>query len=123
MTEWGQSPITIRTRRFGSKKHNWTLTPFSPEYVDAMWRMLQQETPEDFVVATGKLSSLEEFVAAAFAAKGLDWHAHVSFDPTLARPTDLAGFAGDARRATERLGWTASVRMPEVAKLMAGSEP
>lgn len=95
---------------------------WAPEYVDAMWRMLQQDAPEDLVLATGTLASLEDFVAAAFAAAGLDWHAHVSFDPALARAADVAGFAGDARRAAERLGWRASVRMPEVSRLMLENE-
>ncbi|MGE0873740.1 MAG: GDP-mannose 4,6-dehydratase [Burkholderiales bacterium] len=95
---------------------------WAPEYVDAMWRMLQQDAPEDLVLATGTLASLEDFVAAAFAAAGLDWHAHVSFDPALARAADVPGFAGDARRAAGRLGWRASVRMPEVARLMLENE-
>ncbi len=95
---------------------------WAPEYVDAIWRMLQQEKPDDFVVATGTLSSLEEFVAAAFAAEGLDWHDHVSFDAALSRPTDLVGFAGDAGRAAQQLDWTASVRMPEVAARMVSNE-
>jgi len=95
---------------------------WAPEYVDAIWRMLQQEKPDDFVVATGTLSSLEEFVAAAFAAEGLDWHDHVSFDAALTRPTDLVGFAGDAGRAAQQLDWTASVRMPEVAARMVSNE-
>jgi len=95
---------------------------WAPEYVEAMWRMLQQANPDDYVVATGTLSSLEEFLAAAFAAKGLDWHDHVTFDPGLARPTELARFAGDARRPAERLGWTPSIRMPEVARLMVKNE-
>jgi GDPmannose 4,6-dehydratase len=95
---------------------------WAPDYVEAMWRMLQQAYPDDYVVATGMLSSLEEFLVAAFAAKGLDWHDHVTLDPSLARPTELAGFAGDARRAAERLGWTPSIRMPEVARLMVQNE-
>ena len=96
---------------------------WAPEYVDAMWRMLQQEGPGDYVVATGKLSSLEEFVAAAFAAAGLEWHAYVTCDPALTRPMDLEGFAGDSRRAAECLGWTAAVRMPDVANRMVRAEP
>ena len=71
---------------------------WAPEYVDAMWRMLQQDKAADYVVATGKLTSLEAFVAAAFDAVGLDWHDHVTTDPSLNRPTDLKGCAGDARR-------------------------
>ena len=91
---------------------------WAPDYVDAMWRMLQPEAPRDFVIATGRLSSLQEFVASAFGAVGLDWRPHVAFDPTLRRPTDLRGFAGDAAKAKERLGWSPSVVMPEVARRM-----
>jgi len=95
---------------------------WAPEYVDAMRRMLQQETPDDYVVATGRLSSLEEFVAAAFGAVALDWREHVINDPTLLRPTDLDGFAGNARRAAEWLGWRASITMPEVAIALVRAE-
>lgn len=95
---------------------------WAPEYVDSMWRMLQQETAEDYVVATGRLASLEEFVATAFDAVGLDWSKHVEKDPMLWRPTDVKGFAGDAGRAAERLHWTATVAMPEVATMMVREE-
>jgi GDPmannose 4,6-dehydratase len=95
---------------------------WAPDYVDAMWRMLQQETPRDFVIATGRLSSLEEFVASAFDAVGLDWRPHVAFDPSLRRPTDLRGFAGDFSRAKAGLGWAPTVLMPEVARRMALAE-
>jgi GDPmannose 4,6-dehydratase len=95
---------------------------WAPDYVDAMWRMLQQETPRDFVIATGRLSSLEEFVASAFEAVGLDWRPHVAFDPSLRRPTDLRGFAGDFSRANAALGWAPTVLMPEVARRMALAE-
>jgi GDPmannose 4,6-dehydratase len=95
---------------------------WAPDYVDAMWRMLQQEAPRDFVIATGRLSSLEDFVAAAFHAVGLDWRPHVAFDPSLRRPTDLSGFAGDSSRAKAGLGWAPTVLMPEVARRMALAE-
>lgn len=95
---------------------------WAPEYADAMWRMLQQEKAEDYVVATGRLASLEEFVATAFETVGLNWRAHVEKDPSLWRPTDVKGFAGDARRAAERLGWTATVTMPEIARRMVIEE-
>ncbi len=95
---------------------------WAPEYAEAMWRMLQQDAPQDLVIATGVLASLEDFVAAAFAAVGLDWRAHVSFDPALARSADVPGFAGDARRAAECLGWSATVHMPAVARLMQENE-
>lgn len=95
---------------------------WAPEYVDAMWRILQQDAPEDFVVATGKLSSLEDFVAAAFGEAGLDWREHVVSDPALRRPTDLAGFAGNPARAIDKLGWSAKTCMPEVAVALVRAE-
>jgi len=94
---------------------------WAPEYVDAMWRMLQQPEPADFVIATGRLSTLEEFVAAAFGAAGLDWREHVATDPALRRPTDLQGYAGDAARAMRSLGWRPGTLMPEVAQAMVRS--
>jgi GDPmannose 4,6-dehydratase len=95
---------------------------WAPEYVDAMWRMLQQDQAADYVIATGKLTSLEAFVAAAFDAVGLDWHDHATADPSLNRPTDLEGCAGDARMAHERLGWAPGLTMPEVARVMVRAE-
>jgi GDPmannose 4,6-dehydratase len=102
-----------------SIKRDWG---WAPEYVEAMWRMLQQETPVDLVIATGKLSTLEEFVAAAFATAGLDWREHVDTDPTLKRPTDLQGFAGDARKAAKVLGWKPRTVMPDIARVMVEAE-
>lgn len=95
---------------------------WAPDYVDAMWRMLQLEAPGDFVIATGMLSSLEDFVSSAFDAVGLDWRRYVSFDPSLTRPTDLRGFAGDCALAKETLGWAPSVVMPEIARRMVAAE-
>lgn len=91
---------------------------WAPEYVDAMWRMLQQETPRDLLVATGETRSLAEFLALAFEAVGLDWREHVDHDPALRRPTDLHGGRADPTRAREVLGWSASVRAPEVVRRM-----
>jgi len=95
---------------------------WAPDYVDAMWRMLQQQAPGDFVIATGKLSSLEQFTASAFDAVGLEWRRHVTFDASLRRPTDLRGFAGDFALAKEKLGWSPSVVMPEVARRMVAAQ-
>lgn len=95
---------------------------WAPEYVEAMRRMLQQDKPDDYVVASGRLSSLEGFVAAAFGEVGLDWRKHVISDPALMRPTDLAGFAGNPGRAAARLDWRTSVTMPEVAVALVRAE-
>ena len=99
----------------------WRDWGWAEEYVEVMWRMLQQEAPDDYVVATGHLASLEEFVATAFGAVDLDWRAHVEVDPALWRPTDMRGVAGNARRASERLGWVASASMKDVALRMVAA--
>lgn len=91
---------------------------WAPEYVVAMHRMLQLDVLEDFVIATGQTHSLEEFVATAFAAVGLDWRRHVVRDPKLVRPTEIELGRADTRHATERLGWTARHAMPDVVRMM-----
>ena len=95
---------------------------WAPEYVDAMWRMLQAPSPGDFVIATGKANSLQRFVEAAFARAGLDWQQHVQVDETLFRPTDLAWSQGDPRRAARELGWHARYGMEEVVDAMLAAE-
>lgn len=84
---------------------------WAPEYVEAMWNMLQQPQPEDFVIATGETNSLQDFVAEAFTAVNLDWHKHVNTDPALMRPTDLAVSRADPTRAATQLGWLAVTHM------------
>jgi len=91
---------------------------WAPEYVEAMWRMLQQKTAEDFVIATGQTHSLEDFVAAAFAAVGLDWRKHASLTEELRRPTDILISRADPRNAKDKLGWQATKQMKEVVELM-----
>ncbi len=95
---------------------------WAPEYVDAMWRMLQQEKPEDYVIATGESHSLEEFVDTAFSAVGLSWRDHVVLDPGLLRPTDLAAGRGNPAKARAKLGWQAQHKMREVVRLMVEAE-
>lgn len=91
---------------------------WAPEYVEAMWLMMQQPQPDDYVIATGVSVSLETFVQEVFAAVGLDWRSHVKSDPALFRPSDIAWSAGDPSHAHARLGWRARTRMPDVARLM-----
>jgi GDPmannose 4,6-dehydratase len=91
---------------------------WAPEYVDAMWRMLQQNAPADFVIATGVSVSLEDFVSEVFLRLGLDWREHVESDPKLFRPSDIDWSQGDARLAKACLGWEAHTKMPELVKLM-----
>jgi len=95
---------------------------WAPEYVDAMWRMLQQERPDDYVIATGETRSLEEFVQVAFGAVGLDWREHVELDPGLLRPSDLAANWANPEKAARVLGWKATVRMEEAARRMVAAE-
>jgi GDPmannose 4,6-dehydratase len=95
---------------------------YAPEYVDAMWRMLQQERPGDFVLATGESHSLAEFLAAAFAVVGLDWRKHVTFEPRFVRPREPVQLVGNPARARAALGWQAHTRMPELARLMVEAE-
>ena len=95
---------------------------WAPEYIEAMWKMLQQPSPRDFVIATGESNSLERFVAAAFEAVGLDWRDHVDSDPTLFRPTDLPSSYADPALAARELGWHATRRMCDVVRAMVAAE-
>jgi GDPmannose 4,6-dehydratase len=87
---------------------------YAPEYVDAMWRMLQLDQPSDFVIATGRAATLEDFVEQAFAAAGLDWRAHVVTDASLLRPLDIMRSVGHPEKARRLLGWTPRVLLPEL---------
>jgi GDPmannose 4,6-dehydratase len=91
---------------------------WAPEYVEAMWKMLQQSQPEDFVIATGETHPLQDFVAEAFAAVNLDWHNHVDNEPALMRPTDLAVSRSDPSRAASMLDWKARMYMQGVVRNM-----
>ena len=91
---------------------------WAPEYVEAMWLMLQQTQPQDFVIATGNTISLEEFVQAAFAQANLDWKDYVIQDPNLFRPTDLAIGCADPAKAHQEMGWKAQICGIEVVKKM-----
>jgi GDPmannose 4,6-dehydratase len=95
---------------------------WAPEYVAAMWRMLQQERPDDYVIATGVTRTLEEFVDLAFRAAGLDWRDHVEIDPALFRPADLIGNQANPAKAARELGWTATVPMEETVRRMVAGE-
>lgn len=85
---------------------------WAPEYVEAMWAMLQREQPEDYVVATGTSVSLEFFVQTAFESVNLDWRDHVDTDSGLYRPSDIGWSQGDASKALRDLGWAARTTMP-----------
>lgn len=95
---------------------------WAPEYVDAMWRMLQQDTADDYLIATGETSRLEDFVAQAFRQVGLDWREYVECDPALLRPMDLGGGLANPVKAKESLGWTAKSKMKDVVRQMVEVE-
>lgn len=91
---------------------------WAPEFVDAMYRMLQLDQPEDFVIGTGESWSLEEFVATSFAQVGLDWREWVIVDPTLYRPSELPANRANADKACRLLGWQATLKMREIVAKM-----
>jgi GDPmannose 4,6-dehydratase len=95
---------------------------WAPEYVEAMWRMLQQDRPEDYVIATGTSHSLEEFIAEAFRCVELDWRDHVVADPSLYRPLEIHIARGDSSKALRQLGWKGTYQMKDVVRMMAECE-
>ena len=95
---------------------------WAPEYVEAMWLMLQQDTPDDYVVATGKTVTLQAFVETAFTYMGLDWRKHVVTDAGIARPNELRVSQANAAKVHARLGWKAKYSMPDVVRLMLEDE-
>ncbi|WP_037906418.1 GDP-mannose 4,6-dehydratase [Actinacidiphila yeochonensis] len=95
---------------------------YAPEYVDAMWRMLQRDEPEDYVVATGRAATVREFLETAFGHAGLDWTEYVRYDPKYERPSEVDALIGDASKARELLGWEPSVRVGELARLMVDAD-
>jgi len=95
---------------------------WAPEYVDAMARMLELERPEDFVIATGRLSTLEDFVRRAFDYFGLDWHQYVEIDPELKRPSDIRVSVGNPAKAERLLGWRAETAMPALVDRLLDAE-
>jgi GDPmannose 4,6-dehydratase len=95
---------------------------FAPEYVEAMWLMLQQPAPDDYVVATGEMHSVREFVEEAFRLVGLDWQDHVEIDPRYFRPTEVDELCGDATKARERLGWAPRTSFAEIVRIMVAGD-
>ena len=91
---------------------------YAPEYVEAMWRMLQQEQPDDYVIATGETHSVREFVAEAFRLVGLDWERHVAHDARYERPTEVEHLRGNAAKAQQALHWTPRVRFHDLVRIM-----
>ena len=95
---------------------------YAGDYVKAMWLMLQQEKPDDFVIATGESHSVKEFVVEAFGYADLDWRTHVVIDPKYFRPTEVDFLQGDATKAERKLGWRAEIRFKDLVKMMVDAD-
>jgi GDPmannose 4,6-dehydratase len=95
---------------------------YAPEYVDAMWRMLQVDEPNDFVVATGTNYTVKDFLQFSFEHVGLDWEKYVKFDERYLRPTEVDALVGDASRANKALDWTPKIHTPELARIMVDAD-
>jgi GDPmannose 4,6-dehydratase len=95
---------------------------YAPEYVEAMWKMLQQDTAEDLVIGTGEAHSVRDFAEEAFAYAGLDWRKHVKTSERYMRPLEVDCLIADTRKARERLGWEAQVRFGELVAIMVDAD-
>ncbi len=95
---------------------------FAGDYVEAMWMMLQQDEPDDYVIATGETHSVERLVDVAFSHVGLDWHDHVTLDDRFVRPAEIDLLIGDRSKAETKLGWTPKVTFEELVKMMVDAD-
>src|SRR5918996_559592 len=95
---------------------------YAPDYVEAMWMMLQHDTPDDFVIATGEAHSVRDFCEVAFGRAGLDWEAHVEIDPNYYRPAEVDHLRGNPSLAHEKLGWKTRTSFTELARLMVDAD-
>ncbi|MFD0557455.1 GDPmannose 4,6-dehydratase [Stackebrandtia endophytica] len=95
---------------------------YAPEYVEGMWRMVQQDTPDDYVLATGEGCVIRDFVQVAFEHAGLDWEKHVRHDSRHERPAEVDALIGDASKAKEKLGWEAKTHWRDLAKHMVDAD-
>ena len=95
---------------------------YAPEYVEGMWRMLQVDRPNDFVLATGVQATVRDFLSASFSRVGLDWKDFVRFDPRYLRPTEVDALIGDSSLAQKELGWAAATRFSELAEIMVDAD-
>jgi GDPmannose 4,6-dehydratase len=95
---------------------------FAGDYVEAMWLMLQQEKPDDYVVATGESHSVREFVKEVFSYLGLDWHKYVEIDKRYLRPTEVDRLEGNASKAKRVLGWKPKVKFKELVCMMTDAD-
>ncbi len=95
---------------------------YAPEYVEGMWRMLQQPEAGDYVLATNETHSIRDFLEAAFTRAGLDWREHVAFEPRFVRPLEVGQLTGDYSKARDKLGWEPKTRMAAVAAIMVDAD-
>jgi len=95
---------------------------FAGDYIEAMWLMLQQDSPDDYVIATGESHSVREFVEEVFSYLDLDWQKYVEIDPRYFRPSEVDFLQGDASKAKKVLGWEPKVTFKELAKLMTDTD-
>ena len=95
---------------------------YAKEYVEAMWKMLQQDQPEDYVIATGETHSVREFLEIAFSRVGLDWEGYVKVDPHYYRPAEVDLLIGDASKARDELGWVPEMAFKELVEIMVDAE-
>lgn len=95
---------------------------YAPEYVDAMWRMMQQPQPDDYVLATGVAHSVGEFLDAAFKHVGLDWRNHYRHDPRFDRPTEITRLVGNATKAKQKFGWSPQTELKALVGLMVDAD-
>jgi GDPmannose 4,6-dehydratase len=95
---------------------------YAPDYTDAMWRMLQQDEPDDYVIATGEMHSVREFLDEAAAHLGLDWESVVAFDERYLRPAEVDALQGDPTKAKEKLGWEPTVTFKELVRIMVDAD-
>jgi GDPmannose 4,6-dehydratase len=95
---------------------------FAPEYMEALWLILQQDEPGDYVIASGHSHSVREFIERAFACVDLDWEQHVEIDPRYFRPAEVSDLRGDASKAARILGWTPTVDFDELVRLMVEAD-
>jgi GDPmannose 4,6-dehydratase len=95
---------------------------FAPEYVECMWRILQQEKPEDYVIGTGETHSVREFLAEAFAYAGLDIEKHVRIDQKYFRPTEVEVLIADPSKANKNLGWKPSIKFHDLVRIMVDAD-
>ncbi len=102
-----------------SVKRDWG---WAPEYIEAMWMMLNEKVPDDYVIATGECNSLENFVAAAFDYFDLDWRKYVEIDRSIFRPSEIMIGVGNPSKANKKLGWVAKSKMNDIVKYMVNSE-